>query len=225
MLDFSKNRFMVTGGAGFIGSHFVNSLLKIGADVLNYDNLTYAANLNFLRIVAVNKNYSFVQGDICDDSKVLDTLNRYKPTVIVNFAAQTHVDRSITDPKIFSNTNVIGTSTLLECFRIYLNHNANDTKRLFVQIGTDEVYGSRSESSPASESDILAPSNIYSASKASADLLALAYYKTYNLPVVVTRCCNNYGTRQNTEKFIPKIIENFMKNKPVPIYGDGKPIT
>lgn len=209
-------KILVTGGAGFIGSSFVRHILRTNPDaqVLNFDLLTYAGNLRNLEEVASNPRYSFVRGDIADLAQVSDVFKRYLPDAVVNFAAETHVDRSIEDAAPFLRTNVLGTQCLLDQSRKF-------NVRKFVQISTDEVYGSLGPTGAFRENTPLDPSSPYSASKAGADLLALSYFKTYKLPVVITRCCNNYGPFQFPEKLLPVLITNAMENRPLPIYGDG----
>lgn len=208
-------RIMVTGGAGFIGSNFIHYLLKKYDDIqiLNYDKLTYAGNLDNLRDVENDPRYHFVKGDICDKELVEKVIKEHEIEQIVNFAAESHVDRSITGPEPFIRTDVFGTFTLLETCRKF------DIER-YVQISTDEVYGSIKEGS-FSEKDPLNPSSPYSASKAGADLLVIAYYKTYGLNTVITRSSNNYGPYQYPEKLIPVLIIRALHDKPLPIYGDG----
>jgi len=205
-------RLLVTGGAGFIGSNFIVYMLDKHPDyrIVNLDKLTYAGRLENLREVEDNPNYVFIKGDICNENLV-DLLTR-DVDAIVNFAAETHVDRSIQDPEPFIRTNIYGTYTLLK----YAQKNGCR----MVQVSTDEVYGQIFIGS-FRETDKLEPRNPYSATKASADMLCLSFHKTYDLPVVVTRSTNNYGPRQHPEKLIPKIILNALQNKPIPIYGDG----
>ena len=206
-------RIVVTGGAGFIGSNFVRYLLGKYDDleVVNLDKLTYAGNLENLRDVEDDARYSFVKGDICDAAVVRATLDG--ADAVVNFAAETHVDRSISGPQDFISTDVLGTHTLLEAVREL------DVKR-YLQISTDEVYGSTETGSFTEESD-LAPSSPYSASKAGGDLQVLAYYRTYGTPVLITRSSNNYGGWQYPEKIIPLFITNAIDDLPLPVYGDG----
>ncbi|MBN2098868.1 MAG: dTDP-glucose 4,6-dehydratase [Dehalococcoidia bacterium] len=209
-------RLLVTGGAGFIGSNFVQYILENYPDyeVVNLDALTYAGSPDNLKEVAGSPRYTFVQGRIEDG----DLADRLMPgiDVIVNFAAESHVDRSILEPQVFIKTNVMGTQVLLDAA---LRHKV----KLFYQISTDEVYGAlRLDSKERfTEQSQLRPNSPYSASKTAADLLAWAYYRTYDLPVVISRCSNNYGPRQHPEKFIPTVILNALKDRPVPIYGDG----
>jgi dTDP-glucose 4,6-dehydratase len=182
-------------------------------EVVNYDALTYAGNLSNLKDVEDNPRYSFVKGDIADDEAV-GRVMKEGIEVVVNFAAESHVDRSIMDPNTFIRTNVLGTNVLLSAAR-------ENGIKLFIQISTDEVYGSLGPEGLFTEDSVLDPTSPYSASKTSADLLALAYYKTYGLPVIVTRCSNNYGPYQFPEKLIPLFITNAMEDKPLPVYGDG----
>ncbi len=205
--------YLVTGGAGFIGSHFVRFLLRHEPDcrVTNLDKLTYAGNLENLADVVGDPRYRFIKGDIADPAAVAEAMEGAK--VVVNFAAETHVDRSIISPDDFIRTDIFGVHTLLEAGR-----GADLT--LFLQISTDEVYGSIEEGS-FHESDPLSPSSPYSASKAGGDLLVLAYGKTYGLPVAITRSSNNYGPNQYPEKVIPLFITNLLEKKKVPLYGDG----
>ena len=210
-------KIVVTGGAGFIGSGFVRYFLKQRADgeVINFDLLTYAGNLRNVEEVASDPRYKFIRGDIANPEDVQKVFHGRTIDAIVNFAAETHVDRSIEDSLPFVRTNVLGTQCLLDHARKY------GVKR-FVQISTDEVYGSLGPTGAFSETSPIEPSSPYSASKAASDLLALSYFKTYGLPVVITRCSNNYGPYQFPEKLIPLMIMNAMDDKPLPVYGDGK---
>lgn len=203
----------VTGGAGFIGSNFVRHLLvsRSDAEIVNFDKLTYAGNLNSLKDISGNSRYRFVKGDICDASAVEKAMRGCD--VVVNFAAESHVDRSINDAQPFIRTNYIGTYVLLEVAKKL------GIKR-FIQISTDEVYGSR-DSGHFTEGDALNPSSPYSATKAAADLLALSYFKTHWFPVTVARSSNNFGPFQYPEKLIPLFITNALEDKPLPVYGDG----
>lgn len=207
-------KLLVTGGAGFIGSNFVRYMLNKHEDctIVNLDKLTYAGNLENLKGIERNKRYSFVKGDICD-RKLVEKVAK-GVDVIINFAAESHVDRSIAEPEPFLTTNVLGTQVLLEAARRF------DHKK-FVQISTDEVYGSITKGS-FKEEDPLRPSSPYAASKAAADMLAHSYFVTYGLPVVITRSTNNFGPFQHPEKLIPKLIINVISGKLLPIYGDGK---
>ncbi len=213
-------KFLVTGGAGFIGSAFVRLLLSESSPdraVLNLDKLTYAGNLENLISVASDPRYRFIHGDICDAPLVDSLVAEEKPDVIVNFAAESHVDRSILSPAPVFETNLRGTFTLLEAARTH------KTPR-YIQISTDEVYGSIPPPHDADENYPLRASSPYSASKAGADLLALSYFVTYKMPVTVTRASNNYGPYQFPEKLIPLMISNAMEDQPLPIYGDGQQI-
>lgn len=214
---------LVTGGAGFIGSNFIRYFLQNSNDVIviNYDKLTYAGNVNNLTDVDQDPRYYFVRGDICDYEQFNSTLQEYDPDYIINFAAESHVDRSINGPSVFGETNVLGTLNLLECVRGYWDKKDYPYKR-FLQISTDEVYGSiDNDRDLFSESSHLMPNSPYSASKAGADLMVRAFSRTYGLPVIVTRCCNNFGPFQYKEKFIPTCIINALQDKPIPLYGDG----
>ena len=216
-------KFLVTGGAGFIGSAFIRMLLGPGSEdgrasqVINLDKLTYAGNLENLGTVSGDGRYRFVHGDIGDARLVDELVADAKPDVIVNFAAESHVDRSILSPAPAIETNIGGTFTLLEAAR------ANKTSR-FLLVSTDEVYGSIAPPHDAVETDTLRPSSPYSASKAGSDLLALSYFVTFHMPVVVTRASNNYGPYQFPEKLIPLMISNALDGKSLPIYGDGMQI-
>jgi dTDP-glucose 4,6-dehydratase len=209
-------KLLVTGGAGFIGSNFIRHMIEIHPDleIVNFDILTYAGNLDNLKGFDKQSRYTFIKGDICDQVLVNATLKKIPVDAIVHFAAESHVDRSITDPSAFVKTNVLGTHTLLEAAR---KHSVPK----FIHISTDETYGSIMKGS-FKETDILSPSSPYSASKAGSDLLALSYYTTYHLPVIVTRCTNNFGPYQYPEKLIPLFITNLIKGKKVPVYGTGK---
>ncbi|KPK99938.1 MAG: dTDP-glucose 4,6-dehydratase [candidate division Zixibacteria bacterium SM23_73_2] len=209
-------KVLVTGGAGFIGSNFIRYIIKKHPTykIINLDKLTYAGNLENLADVEQNKSYRFVKGDICDQ-KLVDQVVEEGIDAIVNFAAESHVDRSLYDPKTFMQTNVLGTQTLMESG---LKHRI----KKYIQISTDEVYGSLKEGDdPFTEKSSILSNSPYSASKASADLLVRAYQKTFDLPAVITRCCNNYGPHQFPEKLIPLFITNAMEDKSLPIYGDG----
>ncbi|PYV40438.1 MAG: dTDP-glucose 4,6-dehydratase [Acidobacteria bacterium] len=211
-------RLLVTGGAGFIGTNFVKYILRKYSDyeVLNLDKLTYAGNLENLKDLEGNQRHRFVRGDICDAS-VVERLVGEGVDAIVNFAAETHVDRSIEEPTAFVITNILGTQTLLT---IAEKHKV----RRYLQVSTDEVYGSLGEKDLFRETTPLAPSSPYSASKAAADLLVQAHYSTYELPGITTRCSNNYGPFQFPEKLLPLLISNAMNDQPLPIYGDGRHI-
>jgi dTDP-glucose 4,6-dehydratase len=216
---------LVTGGAGFIGANFILHWLDQKAGrVVNLDKLTYAGNLANLTTVANHPDYYFLKADICDEVAVASALQQYKPTAIMHFAAESHVDRSITGPRAFVDTNVLGTFTLLETTKKYWNGlNAADQKRFrLVHVSTDEVYGSLSPTAaPFHELTAYAPNSPYSASKAASDHFVRAYHHTYSLPTVITHCSNNYGPFQFPEKLIPRMILNALSNKSLPIYGDG----
>ena len=207
---------LVTGGAGFIGSNFVHLILEKHKDyrIINVDKLTYAGNLENLESVEHDPRYVFIKADICDQLRMEEVLREHKVDAIVNFAAESHVDRSIMGGAEFVRTNVVGTQVLLEIAKVY-------ALRKFVQVSTDEVYGSLGTDGKFTEETPLHPNSPYAASKASADLLALAYQHTFKLPIVITRCSNNYGPYQFPEKLIPLMIANALSDKPLPVYGDG----
>ena len=207
---------LVTGGAGFIGSNFVRYMLNKYQDykIVNLDLLTYAGNIKSLDDIKDNPNYLFVKGDIADNKLVDKVVCENKIDVIINFAAESHVDRSITNPDIFVKTNVLGTQNLLEIAKKYKIEK-------FFQISTDEVYGSLEKTGFFTEKTPLSPNSPYSASKAGADLLVMAYHHTFGLNVNITRCSNNYGPYQFPEKLIPLFITNALADKQVPLYGDG----
>lgn len=209
-------RLLVTGGAGFIGSNFIRYMMNTNpsVEIINYDLLTYAGNPDNLKGIDKPPQYTFIKGDICNQDLVNATLKKFQPDAIVHFAAESHVDRSITDPYAFVRTNVLGTHTLLEAAR---KHSVPK----FIHISTDETYGSTLNGS-FKETDILSPSSPYSASKAGSDLLALSYFTTFHFPVMVTRCTNNFGPYQFPEKLIPLFITNLLEGKKVPVYGTGK---
>lgn len=219
---------LVTGGAGFIGANFVLEwLTRYGEPVVNLDKLTYAGNLANLALVERDERHVFVQGDIGDRQLVEQLLARYQPRAVINFAAESHVDRSIHGPGEFIQTNVVGTFKLLEAVRAYwtgLDENKKSGFR-FLHVSTDEVYGSLGKNDPAfCETTPYAPNSPYSASKAASDHLVRAYHHTYGLPVLTTNCSNNYGPYQFPEKLIPLVIHNALAGKPLPIYGDGSNI-
>ena len=220
-------RYFITGGAGFIGSALIRKLfLNEKNIILNYDKLTYSSNLNNLKNISKSKRYFFVQGDINDEEKLFSSLNDFKPDIIMNLAAETHVDRSITNADKFIKTNICGTYNLLNiAHRYWLNLSLKRQSEFrFHHISTDEVYGSLSQIGKFSESNRYDPSSPYSASKASSDHLVNAWFKTYNLPIFITNCSNNYGPYQYPEKLIPKIILNAINKKNIPIYGNGNNI-
>ena len=213
-------KIIVTGGAGFIGGNFVHYMVNKYPDdiIINLDLLTYAGNLETLKPVENKANYKFVKGDIADREFIFKLFEEEKPDIVVNFAAESHVDRSITDPEIFVRTNVMGTTTLLDACRTY------GIKR-FHQVSTDEVYGDLPLDRPDlffTEKTPLHTSSPYSSAKASADLFTLAYYRTYKLPVTISRCSNNYGPYHFPEKLIPLMISRALADEPLPVYGKGE---
>lgn len=209
-------RLLVTGGLGFIGSNFIRHMLLEHSDtaIVNFDKITYAGNPANLAEYENDPRYLFVKGDICDAQAVEGVISRKEIDAVVHFAAESHVDRSINDASAFVTTNVLGTQTLLDAA---LRHKIPR----FVHISTDEVYGSTSTGS-FKETDILSPSSPYSSSKAGSDLIARAFFITHNLPVIVTRCTNNFGPYQYPEKLIPFFVTNLLRGKKVPVYGTGK---
>lgn len=220
---------LVTGGLGFIGSNFIRMLLKRGdfGQVINFDKQTYAGNRENLKDLEKENSYHFVQADICNGNTVLKAFEDYEVDAVVNFAAESHVDRSIDGPEPFVHTNVVGTLRLLESAKSYLAEVASDKRDSFrfLHVSTDEVYGSlKLEDAAFCETTPYAPNSPYSASKASADHLVRAYYHTFGLPVLTTNCSNNYGPYQFPEKLIPLMILNACEGKNLPIYGDGSNI-
>lgn len=209
-------KILVTGGAGFIGSNFINYILNERDDVeiVNLDKLTYAGNLENLKPVEGKKNYHFVRGDITNVELVDYLFRKFDIKFVINFAAESHVDRSILGSEIFYRTNVIGTNVLLEASRRF-------EVEKFLQISTDEVYGSLGSEGLFTETTPISPNSPYSSSKAAADLMVQAFHHTYGLPIVITRCSNNYGPLQFPEKLIPLMIINALNNKKLPVYGDG----
>jgi dTDP-glucose 4,6-dehydratase len=207
---------LVTGGAGFIGSNYINFILneRENYNIINIDKLTYAGNLENLSPSENNPNYTFIKGDITNTELINYIFEKYKIKYVINFAAESHVDRSILGSEVFFRSNVIGTNVLLEASRRY-------EIEKFIQISTDEVYGSLGPSGYFEETTPLAPNSPYSASKAAADLMALAFHHTYGVPVTITRCSNNYGPYQFPEKLIPLMIINALNDKKLPVYGDG----
>jgi dTDP-glucose 4,6-dehydratase len=212
-------KYLITGGAGFIGSHFVEMVLNQEKDALvyNLDKLTYAGKLENMPFLE-DKRHFFIQGDICDQILVSNLFKAHNFDVVVNFAAESHVDNSIIEPLVFMKTNILGVVNLLNCAKKYWLELNN---HLFVQISTDEVYGSLDENGLFDESSSIKPNSPYSSSKAAADLIAISFFKTYNLPVIITRSSNNFGPRQDKEKLIPKSIFNAISGLSVPIYGTG----
>lgn len=212
-------KMLITGGAGFIGSNFIHYILSKYNDyqIINLDKLTYAANLDNLKDIEDNKNYRFIHGDIADQEFIFKLFENEKFDIVINFAAESHVDNSILNPQIFTITNILGTQVLLDACRKY------NIKR-FHQVSTDEVYGEL----PLDDKNILFtektplnPSSPYSASKASADMLVKSYYRTYSLPITISRCSNNYGPYQHLEKLIPLMISKAINNDNLPVYGNG----
>lgn len=220
-----RKRIIVTGGAGFIGSNFVQQSIAEGDEVVTIDLLTYAGNRANLADLEDNPSHTFVHADICDAAAVADVFREFRPQTIVHFAAESHVDRSIVDPGAFIRTNVQGTLTLLQRAKAYWSE-LNEAERAafrFLHVSTDEVYGSLKPEDPAfSETTPYAPNSPYAASKAGSDHLVRAYFHTYGLPTVTTNCSNNYGPYQFPEKLIPLVILNALEGKPLPIYGDGQ---
>nr|WP_302598819.1 dTDP-glucose 4,6-dehydratase [uncultured Cellulosilyticum sp.] len=223
---------LVTGGAGFIGSNFVKYMLETyDYNIINIDSLTYAGNLENLKEVENNPHYTFVKGDI-RDREVLDTIfKEHNIDTVVNFAAESHVDRSIEDPELFLSTNVLGTQALLDTAKKYWKVNPEDKHcRLFkegvkyLQVSTDEVYGTLGKEGMFTETTPLAPNSPYSASKTGADLIVRAYHETFGMPINITRCSNNYGPYQFPEKLIPLMINNCLNGRDLPVYGDGMQI-
>lgn len=218
--------FFITGGCGFIGTNFIHFLLNKNKSnkVINLDKLTYAGNLNNLADVEDDDRYSFIHGDICDQKTVQEIFNNFKPNVVVNFAAESHVDRSIERPAEFIQTNIVGTSVLLQEALNYYKTLESDSRSSFRfhHVSTDEVFGSLGESGLFTEETPYDPSSPYSASKASSDHLVRAWHRTFGLPVIVSNCSNNYGPFQFPEKLIPLMILNCLANKPLPVYGSGE---
>jgi dTDP-glucose 4,6-dehydratase len=220
---------LVTGGAGFIGSNFIHFLLRVEPEttIINLDALTYAGSMENLKGLPDPERHMFVKGDICDRALIDELLRKHKIDTIIHFAAETHVDRSIIGPGQFIQTNIIGTFTLLDAARIYwLEEKLHPIDNVrFHHVSTDEVYGTLALDEPAWTEEIpYSPNSPYAASKAASDHLVRSYYHTYQLPVTITNCSNNYGPRQFPEKLIPLMVYNALNGKPLPIYGDGKQI-
>jgi len=216
--------YLVTGGAGFIGSNFVHYMLNKYSDIkiINLDKLTYAGNLENLKLIQNNPNYCFVQGDICNKELVERLFKENDIDYVVNFAAESHVDRSIREPEIFVKTNVLGTVTLLnEAKNAWEAEGSFKAGKKYLQVSTDEVYGSLGDTGYFIETTPIDSHSPYSSSKAGADLMVKAYYDTYKMPVNITRCSNNYGPYQFPEKLIPLLINNCLNHKDIPVYGDG----
>lgn len=222
-----QKTIFVTGGAGFIGSALIRFLIEQTTHkVINFDKLTYAGNLASLKSIENNERYTFIKGDICDDQLVSDTFLQYQPDFIMHLAAESHVDRSIDGPSEFIQTNIVGTYALLEAARAYYQALNEDKKAefRFHHISTDEVYGDLGETGLFTETTAYEPSSPYSASKAASDHLVRAWHRTYDFPVVITNCSNNYGPFHFPEKLIPLVILNALEGKALPIYGDGKQV-
>jgi dTDP-glucose 4,6-dehydratase len=221
----AQKNFLITGGAGFIGSAVIRFLIEeTDHQVLNLDKLTYAGNLESLAAVSSNPRYQFVQGDVCDRALVSKLFANFKPDVVMHLAAESHVDRSIDGPAEFIQTNIVGTSVMLECAREYWKGLPVGNSFRFHHISTDEVYGSLDDTGLFTEETSYDPSSPYSASKASSDHLVRAWHRTYGLPVLITNCSNNYGPYQFPEKLIPLMILNALEGKPLPVYGNGQQI-
>ena len=209
-------KFIVTGGSGFIGSNLVKFLLSKNYFVVNIDKLSYSANPFNLKKIKNNKKYRFFKKDINDQHQIFKIINQFKPDCIFNLAAETHVDRSIDNPKDFINSNILGVYNLLQALNKYSKNKKNKIK--LIHVSTDEVYGDIKPGVKSDENFPYNPSSPYSATKASADLLIKSFVRTYKLPVVISNCCNNYGPNQFPEKLIPKLIYNIINNKPLQIY-------
>ena len=215
---------LVSGGAGFIGSHLVKFFVKNYPNyrIINVDNLSYAGNPDNLKEIENYKNYKFIEEDICNFSEIKKIFVNEKVDSVIHLAAESHVDRSISDPLIFAKTNVLGTLSLLQASKAYWN--LNDDDKLFYHVSTDEVYGSLGDEGAFTEKTAYDPHSPYSASKASSDHFVRAFYDTYKLPIVISNCSNNYGPYQHLEKLIPLIINSVINKISIPIYGDGKNI-
>ncbi len=225
-MSYQPKNILITGGAGFIGCNFIRYILKNddAVKLVNLDNLSYAGSLDNLKELPSPERYEFVEGDICDAALVDSILRKNEIDTIIHFAAESHVDRSITGPAAFIQSNLIGTFTLLEAVRNYwLNEKGlNETQCRFHHISTDEVYGTLSKTDPAfTETTPYTPNSPYSASKAGSDHMVRAYFHTYGLPVTTTNCSNNYGPYQHGEKFIPTVIRSCLNKESIPVYGDG----
>ena len=220
--------YFITGGCGFIGSNFIQYLFEnqLAYKVVNLDKLTYAGNKENLSSIEHRDNYHFIKGDICDGKAVRNTLEKYKPDVVVNFAAESHVDRSIDAPTEFIQTNVVGTLNLLNESNKWLKklEDAKKSSFRFIHISTDEVYGSLEKTGKFLETTPYDPSSPYSASKAGSDHLVRSWFRTFDFPAIITNCSNNYGPYQFPEKLIPVLINKAINNEPLPIYGDGRNI-
>lgn len=217
-------KILVTGGAGFIGSNFVRMAVESGHEIINVDALTYAGNIESLKSISGNPLHHFIHADIADKIEMVELFRRHEPGAVVNFAAESHVDRSIDGPAAFIQTNVVGTLNLLECARDYWRalESGKHSAFRFLHVSTDEVYGSLGETGAFTEQTPFAPNSPYSASKAASDHLVRAFHHTYGLPTVTTNCSNNYGPYQFPEKLIPLVIQKALSGSPLPIYGDGR---
>jgi len=220
-VNLEKKNILITGGAGFIGSHLVRLFVNKYSNyhIYNLDKLTYAGNLNNLTDIENKSNYTFLKGDICDHNYLQKIFSKYKFNAVIHLAAESHVDRSITNPLEFVMTNVIGTVNLLQTAN---NLWKDSTNKLFYHVSTDEVYGSLTETGKFTESSVYEPHSPYSASKASSDHFVRAFFDTYKLPIVISNCSNNYGPNQFPEKLIPLFINNIKQHKNLPVYGNGK---
>jgi len=224
IIYFSFLKFLVTGGLGFIGSNLIRFLLKDkNHEILNLDKITYASNINANKNFSSNKLYKFKKGDISNRDLLISLLDEFQPDYIMNLAAESHVDRSISEPADFINTNILGTFNLLSTAKEYWDNLKGEKKERFRfhHISTDEVYGSIEDEQLFTESSPYNPSSPYAASKASSDHLVRAWHKTYELPILISNCSNNYGPYQHPEKLIPLMILNALNNKDLPIYGNG----
>ena len=216
-------KIFVTGGLGFIGSNYILSkMLDSSVEILNYDKVTYAANLENLSSISDKSNYHFIKGDICDSKKIYESINTFKPDVIINFAAESHVDRSIESPMEFIQTNVLGTTVLLEASYKYYKDLSDKNNFRFLHISTDEVFGELGESGLFNEKTSYSPNSPYSASKASSDHLVRAWNKTFDLPILISNCSNNFGPFQFPEKLIPLMIIKCLNQEKLPVYGTGE---
>ena len=220
-------KIFITGGLGFIGSNYIlNKMHDDSIEILNYDKVTYAANPQNLSSIQDNINYHFIKGDICDANKLKDSINHFEPDIVINFAAESHVDRSINSPMDFIQTNVVGTVNLLEASLAYYNKNKleNKDRFIFLHISTDEVFGELGESGFFKESTSYSPNSPYSASKASSDHFVRAWSNTFGLPTMISNCSNNFGPFQFPEKLIPLMIIKCINREPLPVYGKGNNI-
>ena len=225
-----KNKILITGGAGFIGSNYVELVISNSEDeVFILDNLTYAGNLKNLKAVSQLPNYNFIKGDICDKTLINNLFTENRFNKVIHFAAESHVDNSITGPSAFIQTNIIGTFNLVHSAYCLWMNGPNQLKKdfkdaRFLNVSTDEVYGTLEETGLFTETTAYAPNSPYSASKASSDFIVRSYFHTYGMPVVTTNCSNNYGAHQHKEKLIPTIIRKALSGEVIPIYGNGKNI-